>query len=371
MFLTFKEMQRAKAKFGLLTSAVALLVFLILVQQALANALVLSFNGALLQQRAPILVYATDALAAPQGSVITPAMAKAVQDSDAVRKAGRIGILGVTLPSTAKTPDAEVTATLWGYEDAEVGGPASVVEGVLPAGQGEAVGSNSEFSLGETVTVPVAGGERTLRIVGLTADSQLSVTPTLAMPWTEFEATAKAVNPSARAVLPSLMGVQPSQSDAGTLAALEAASPDLDPMTRADAAARFPGAGQVLQSFWIILGLFGFVVPLVTGLFFLIITFQKSRALTLLRAIGARGRVLVGSVLLQIMLVLAGGIGLGVGLYALSTLIKVGSLALEFNWLAVAGWSAVLIALGLLSGLGAVRRVQDIDPLEATHGGGH
>jgi putative ABC transport system permease protein len=61
---------------------------------------------------------------------------------------------------------------------------------------------------------------------------------------------------------------------------------DLDPLTRADAASEFPGAGQVEQSFLIILGLYGFVVPLVTGLFFLIITFQKTRALTLLRAVG-------------------------------------------------------------------------------------
>ena len=41
--------------------------------------------------------------------------------------------------------------------------------------------------------------------------------------------------------------------------------------------------------------LFGLVVPLVSGLFFLIITLQKARTLTLLRAIGVPAGSLVRS----------------------------------------------------------------------------
>ena len=71
------------------------------------------------------------------------------------------------------------------------------------------------------------------------------------------------------------------------MTAINAQSDELDALTRADAADEAPGVAQVRQSFQIIFLLYGLVVPFVTGLFFLIITFQKAGALTLLRAIGA------------------------------------------------------------------------------------
>ena len=67
-----------------------------------------------------------------------------------------------------------------------------------------------------------------------------------------------------------------------------------------EAADEAPGVAQVRQSFQVIFLLYGLVVPLVTGLFFLIITIQKAGALTLLRAIGAPARRLVTALLVQV-----------------------------------------------------------------------
>ena len=53
MFLAFKEMRRAKVRFGLLMGAVGLLVFLILFQQSLQNGLLTAFVGAIRNQSAP------------------------------------------------------------------------------------------------------------------------------------------------------------------------------------------------------------------------------------------------------------------------------------------------------------------------------
>ena len=127
---------------------------------------------------------------------------------------------------------------------------------------------------------------------------------------------------------------------------------------------------QVRQSFQVIFLLYGLVAPLVTGLFFLIITFQKSAALTLLRAIGARSAVLVGSLLVQVVLVMAGGLALGVALYTPLSQMTLGSIALRFDGRAVAFWAVLLLVLGLLSAIVAARRVLRIDPIEATTGGG-
>lgn len=371
MFLAAKEMHRSKVRFALLLIAVSLLVFLILVQQALSRALVTSFIGAIENQSAPVLVYSTDALRAPQGSVITPQLQQLVADSPAVADAGRVGILPVTLPSTELSDGAEVSAVLWGYEDAALGAPAELRDGSYPAAPGEAVGTAGDFTLGETLTWGGPGGATSVTVVGLAADSQLAVQPTLFLDWADFEAATLARNPSAMGVLPSLMAVAPAGTAADAVAELRAASVDLDPLTREDAATEFPGASQVEQSFLIILALYGFVVPLVTGLFFLIVTFQKTRALTLLRAVGARSGVLIRALLWQVAFILGGGIAVGVGLYALTSRIEIGSLTIRFDWATVAFWAALLGVLGVLSALASIRRVLAIEPVEATHGGGH
>ncbi len=99
----------------------------------------------------------------------------------------------------------------------------------------------------------------------------------------------KSVNPDAGTPLPNVLGVVPADgyTPDEVVTSINDQSLDLDALTREDAAAETPGVAQVQQSFNIIFLLYGLVVPCVTGLFFLIVTFQKANSLTLLRAIGA------------------------------------------------------------------------------------
>ena len=69
------------------------------------------------------------------------------------------------------------------------------------------------------------------------------------------------------------------------------------------------------SSFLVIFLLYGLVVPLVIGLFFLIVTLQKARTLTLLRAIGARSSTLVRSLLTQVLVVVGLGVAIGTLLF--------------------------------------------------------
>ena len=60
-----------------------------------------------------------------------------------------------------------------------------------------------------------------------------------------------------------------------------------------------PGVAQIQQSFRLIFLLYGLVIPLVTGMFFLILTLQKAQSLTLLRAVGASAGYLIWSPLIR------------------------------------------------------------------------
>lgn len=374
MYLALREMRRAKARFGLLVGAVGLLVFLILTQQALQDGLITSFVGAIRQQSAPVLVYSTDGQKTFQGSVIPPPLEQAIRSVDGVAAAGRIGqgTFTVQVEGQAATSDAAII----GAEDPSLGGVQRVDEGRQPQAPGEAVGSASDFAVGDrvrVVPVGVPGGDGPeLVVVGVVEQGQLLVSPTLFTSWADYEGAARAANPDAQAVLPNVIGLRPAPGTSAEqlIEAVNATSEDADALTKEQAATDTPGVGQVRQSFQLIFLLYGLVIPLVTGLFFLIVTFQKSASLTLLRAVGVDSARLVRSLLFQVVVVVVGGLAIGTALYWPLSQQTLGAIDLRFDPVAVAVWSGLLLTLGLLSALVAARRVLRIDPIEATTGGG-
>ena len=370
MFLALHEMKRAKVRFGLLAGAVGLLVFLILFQQALLGGLVNQFIGALKHQSGEVLVYNDQARKNLEGSIIRPGQLEAVTNVDGVKAASPLG--EATFTVTAGSGN-ETDAVLFGYVLGQPGEPTTLVKGRLPHGDNEAVASEKDkgdgFGIGDTVQVQPDGARIT--VVGLARDANYSVSPVLFVSLTTFEAAKKVRNPDATTVLPSAIAVQvePGQSPADVAARINSEVAGVEALTRQQAVDGSPGVSSVRSSFTVILGLFYLVVPLVTGLFFLIVTFQKAAALTLLRAIGASAGTLVCSLLVQVVAVMLGGSLVAFGLYA-GALQGVKNLGVRVEILPVVVTSLVVLALALLTSLVAVRRVLRLDPLSATTGAG-
>ena len=376
MFLALKEMARAKTRFGLLVAAIGLLVFLILFQQSLQNGLITGFVGAIRNQNAPVLVYSVDGQRVVQGSIITPDLEAQVRSADGL---GEVGVLGQgTFTGAPDGADGSAfDTTIIGYElgpDGQgLGAPSELVAGRYPTGQLEAVASTGgeyEFVLGDTVVLQPGGFE--VEVVGLADDIQLNVSPTLFASYETWSGAVQSVNPDAGDPLPNVMVAAPAEGVTvdQLVENINDQSLDLDALSREDAANETPGVSQVQQSFRLIFLLYGLVVPCVTGLFFLIVTFQKANALTLLRAIGAPAGRLVSSLLIQVVIMIGGGLLLGTALYYPLSQSELGGISLRFETGAVIFWSVLLLTLGVASSLVAARRVLRIDPIEATTGAG-
>jgi len=357
-------------RFALLMASIGLLVFLILFQQTLQNGLITSFVGAIRHQSAPVLVYSVDGRRNLQGSVITPDLQRQIEAVPGVGHAGKLGQGTFSVTAGGKLTSAAII----GYQSEGLGSPTTLISGRLPRADGEVVALASSagdgFALGDTVTVQPGGLE--LKVVGQADQIGYQASPTLFSTYPTFEQVVHAANPDARSPLPAVIALSPAPgvTDAELVARVNNAVPEADAVTRSQAVASTPGVAQVQQSFRIIFLLFGLVVPLVTGLFFLIVTLQKANALTLLRAVGAPSSALVWSLLFQVALVLVVGIGIGIALYTPLASQTLGSIPLSFQTGAVVFWSVLLFVLGLLSALVAVRRVLHIDPIEATTGAG-
>ncbi len=366
-------MRRAKVRFGLLAGAVGLLVFLILFQQALLSGLINQFIGAIENQSADVLVYDAQARKNLEGSRVSPEQTAAVASVDGVIDAQPLGEGTFTVQAGGEERDA----VLFGYVLGAPGEPTTLIEGRLPAADREAVASSRNaadgFDIGDTVEVLAqgAGEPVSFTVVGLAEEINYSVAPVLFTSFTGFELARQAVNPDATEVLASVVAVRVEDGASATevASAISVAVPGTEALTRQQAVDGSPGVSSVRQSFSVILLLFYLVVPLVTGLFFLIVTFQKANALTLLRAIGSPARPLVTSLLLQVLIVVVGGAVIATVLFWLATL-GPNTLGISVEPGPVLVTTAVVLVLALMTSLAAVRRVLRIDPIAATTGAG-
>ena len=380
MFLALREIRRAKVRFSLLAVAIGLLVFLVLFQTALRDGLISQFIGALRNQNAPVLVFDAQARKNLEGSRITVDQQAALAKLEPGIRLGRLG-QGTFTVSTAVSrakaveKDRLVDAVLFGFDpqsalntQAALGAPTTLIEGRLPNAINEAVASerNSDegFGLGDVVRLEPSGADIT--VVGIAKETNYSVSPTLFVVWDTYAAARLNRNPAATVVLPSAMIVAagPGTNLAATIVQI-GAIPGLEALTQQDAVDQSPGVSSVSQSLNTAIGLLLLTALMVIGLFILILTVQKSPSLTLMRAIGARSRTLVATLLAQTSIVVVAGVVVGAALMALVAP-RLKSLEISFDLGQVVTFGLLTLILGWLATTAAVWRVLKIAPIDAT-----
>lgn len=360
MFLARREMRRFPGRFVLLTGAVALLVVLLLFFQTVAATLTGGLTGGIEANAADVVVYDALARSNPAASFLDDTAEEQVAGVEGVAAASPVGLTAFVLD------DEDVTVV--GYVPDTRTGPASIDAGRPVERAGEAVFSAPALSEGRDVgeRVTIEGVE--VEIVGTTEGAAFSVGPTYYVARDDL-ATMAANRAEAEVGAPvSWIGVEvDAGADAATVAARIGAEVDgVEALTRSSAADALPGVSQVTRSFTILYVLLFVVVTIVTGVFFLILTVQKERTLVLLRAVGARARDVVAPVVTQVLLVT--GVGAAVGVIVAGGLLA--AARDTFGSSLDAGTAirtvVVIVVLGLVASLGAVRRVLSVEPIAAT-----
>lgn len=377
MLLAWSEIRRAKTRFTALAVAVGLLVFLVLFQQGLRDGLITQFIGAIRNQNAPVLVYGEQARRNLEGSQVRPDQQATVATVEGVARVGRLGegTFTVSTPVTraeSAPRDRLTDAVIFGFEidgdAAGLGAPTTLIAGRLPTAPGEAVASERNrsegFDLGDVVRVEPDGVEMT--VVGLAADINYSVAPTLFTAWGTYEDARRTRNPDALEVFPTVLVVELTvdADETDVLARIDAIE-GIEALTRQQAEDASPGVAAVSQSLNTVIGLLLLTALLVIGLFVLIITVQKAAALTLLRAIGARRSTLVRALLGQTAMVVGAGVVIGGALLA-AVAPAASDIGVQFRLGQVVSMGVVTVLLSLVASWAAVRRVLRIDPLSAT-----
>jgi putative ABC transport system permease protein len=368
MFIAARDIWRSKLRFALLGGAVGLLVFLLLFLNTLSATLLDFFIGAIENNSADVLVYEDTARRNLQASRLDESMVDRVAAVPGVTAAAPIGELTLTVEVAGELTDL----SLWGVDLAGPGRPEPVVAGRLP-GPGEVVvdesGSAEGFEIGEIITLVPSG--TTLEIVGYVRDRRYAVVATAYSSFEQWVQVFETEFPGTPVVPLSLIGVEtaPGEDAVALGDRITATVPGVEALDRKAAAAGTPGVDSISQSFSLIVGITFAVVVLVVGFFFLILTVQRLRTFTTLRAIGAGAGYLARSIILQILIVVLAGAALATGVLWLATLGSNPAFPLAVDGrLVMTATGAVLIA-SVLAGLLSIRRVARADAASAAQVG--
>ena len=367
MFVALRDLWRSKLRFGLLAGAIALLVFLLLFLNTLSATLLGFFAGAIENNSADVLVYEDTARRNLQASRLDQSMVDQVAAVPGVSAAAPIGELTLT----AEVGGNRTDLSLWGVDLDGPGRPEPIVEGRSP-GPGEVVvdesGVSEGFEIGETITLVPSGTE--LEIVGYAADLRYAVLATAYLSFEEWAAIYEAEFPGTPYVPLSLVGAEtaPGEDPAAVSDRIAASVDGVEGLDREAAAAGTPGVESISQSFALIVGITFGIVVLVVGFFFLILTVQKMRSFTTLRAIGAGTGYLAWSLIIQIVILVLLGSLLATGALWAATLGSNPAFPLSVNVRLVLTVTIAVLVFSILAGLLSIRRIARAEPAQAAQG---
>ena len=227
MKLALAEMRRNRGRFAAIIAALVLIVFLVLVLNALADGLYYGATGAIRTSGADLYVFSKDGRRQLARSTLPASSEATIAAVPGVAAVGQVGVL----QGTGQGPKGTVDLALIGYTPGKPGGPSHATEGRTPR-PGEQFVAAADASLkdkgikiGDTITF--SGTSRPITIVGFTSDSRYELQPTL---WTTID-TWRSVRNQAR---PEFQGQQgdvqafavkltPGASATKTAAAIDAA----------------------------------------------------------------------------------------------------------------------------------------------------
>ena len=224
--------------------------------------------------------------------------------------------------------------------------------------------SAAEVAIGDVIRVN--GSQTDLVVTGTLVGTQFG-TDTAWMTTDGYGALLSELNPGLRSVPINAVAftVDQGADPVAVAAAVQQAVDGTQALDRDAAIASIPGVESVSQTFGLLVGITYVIGVVVVGFFFLILTVQKLRTFTLLRASGASTRSLAGSVTGQIAAVILIASALAVvlawgALKGLST-----GLPVSIDPLTTGGVVAAVLLASLGAGLLSVRRIARLDPATA------
>ncbi|MGE7436254.1 ABC transporter permease [Kitasatospora sp. NPDC001175] len=352
MFVALRDIRFAKGRFALMGAVVTLITTLVVFLYGLTGGLASAASSTITGLRADRIVFGAPAGAAPtvsfSNSTVSPAQAAAFASAPGVSSARPLGLSLTRLTASEAATSVSVLGT-----DAALLPP--LKSGSAPAEGQLAVGSDTAAAYHLAPGAQVQVGPEKLTVSGITEQRSFSHAPTVWTTLSTWEQLSGQNQPTALA-LSTASGAGPGALDAAQGTKTVSLADSLSGINGFDAE---QGSLQMIQGFLFV------VSALVVGAFFTVWTVQRKPDIAVLKAVGASSAYLVRDALAQAAAVLFGGAVLGGLAGAVGGVFAASAVPFDVSVLSVAVPVAVMVLLGLLGAVLAVRRITAVDPLAA------
>lgn len=360
MFLALRELRFARGRFLLMGAVVALMGVLSVILSGLSSGLVDHGVSGLRDMKADAFAF-DDAVTSDQfsRSRIDLSAVDAWREVDGV---DAVTALGTTLVHAEGEEGQQLSAALFGLEEDSFLAP-GIVRGEQFGEEGVVISegiADEGVDLGDIITIDRIGTE--LPVVGISGSASYGHVAIVYLPLSTWQEVAYGMPgdvPDSAYEVATAVAIQHD----GALSDASVASTSA--ITRAEAFNASPGYEAETSTMLLIQVFLYAISALVVGAFFTVWTVQRKPEIALLKALGASTGYVVRDALAQVLVVLVGATAVGgaVGL-ALGAAMPDG-MPFVLEPLPIATGFTLIIVLGAVGALVAIRQITRVDPITA------
>lgn len=357
MFLALREFRHSKLRYALITGVIVMVSALVFILSALANGLSNGNSEALATLNADGVVVTSGSEYQLDRSAIPLDDVDAIAALDGIEAAEPYGASAINV--TRQGSSDVIGISVLGMVPGGIADPgASDGDPIGSTGNGiviDASMTNEGIGIGDVLVSDPGGVE--LEVIGITDGQQYRLLPTAVMPFDLWQQVRPSGSEGASAILVD-----------GDAAAIDAIPDTVDGVmvaSQSELVNNLPG--QTEQQGTLIL-IQVFLVVIAAGIiaaFFFIITLQKMPELGVMKAIGTKTFYLAKTLLLQVAILGAIGIVIGIALSCITNILIDGAVPFALEWQSMALYGGILLVVGMLGTLLSLVRIARVDPLDA------
>ncbi|MDM5189439.1 ABC transporter permease [Bacillus sp. DX4.1] len=353
MFLALRELKQSKFKYGLIGLMMVLLSFLVLVISGLANGLAYNTVSSIQNMDAQKFVLANDV----ENSLLRSQIKKEDVDNVVKQVGAKDAVPFHVKVSTYEKKDSskKVDIAIFASERETFLEPKIVKGDALGTAQNEMIADESikekGLDIGDMIIDPVSKKE--FKIAGFTKGQKFSHTPVVYVNrdvWGEI--------------------AQPNQKDYNAIALrTDKEVKNAHVIEKNEVLQSIPGHKGQQNSLTMIIAFLLVIATLLIGVFFYVITLQKTQQLGVLKAIGTKNSYLANSLVVQALFLSVVAMAISIVLVEGLQIILPESMPFLLTTTMIGQYAGIFIVISILGTLISLYQVLKVDALEAIGGG--
>ncbi|AIQ44390.1 ABC transporter permease [Paenibacillus sp. FSL R7-0297] len=368
MFLAMKELMHSKMRFLMIIIIFVLLAWLVFILSGLGNGLSSLAASTFKTMKADYVIFEEGSQSSMSKSLLSDQLLAEVELLPNVSAAAP---MGSTMATALKEPSTKSEDKL---DIAIIGiNPGSFLEPAVVEGEGlssmnptgvvvNSTMKDEGYNIGDTFQLD--GTMESLTIIGFAENQTYNHVASVFTPMAEWRKIAFAAPGSDKGVAGPVNAIMLQGKDIAP-EVMNSKLADTDTVTRAAAVQGMPGYKEENGTILMMLAFLLAIAAFVLGVFFYVMTMQKTNQFGIMKAIGASNRFLSKTIVSQVFVLSLTSIVVGVLLtYGTAAMMPKG-MPFKLEPGLVVSYSVILLIIAMLSSLVSVRKITKIDPLKA------